>query len=116
MDKSLIIQNSLKKEISVKSLKIRTLNNIINSEDNEHYLDAVEEDLKKEKGALSELTKKLNEEIIKNRRTKEVYKKSLKGLKESFITFAKVTKENDDIRKELITMKNIILKIEKLLK
>ena len=115
MDKSKIAQNSLRKEILNKNSKIRTLSYRLNNEVNEYELEELEEDLNNEKKLLSNLMKKLNEEIINDKKNKAVYKKSLYSLRESLINFAKTTRGNDDLRKGIVDINNIMLNMEKYL-
>lgn len=115
MDKSKLIQNTLRKEIFKKKSRINTLNYVLNNEDNEHLLEEVEEDLKKENKQLSDLVKKLNEEIINDKKTKAYYKKSLKNILDSLTIFARLTRNEDVLKKGVKDIHNIILQMEKYL-
>lgn len=115
MDKSKLIQNNIRKEILKKNSRINTLNYVLNNEDNEQLLEEVEEDLKKEKKQLSDLMKKLNEEIINDKKTKAYYKKSLKNISESLTEFAKLTRGDDNLKKGINNIHNTLLMMEKYL-
>ncbi len=115
MDKSKVTQNYLRKEILNKNSKIRTLNYKLNNDTNEYESEELEEDLKNEKNNLTLLIKKLNEEVINDKKTKAIYKKSLQSLKESLINYAKITRSNEDIKKGVMDINSIIIKMEKYL-
>ena len=115
MEKSQLIINSLKKEILTKNTRIQSLNYKLNTETNEYYLEELEEDINKEKKNMTVLIKKLNEQVISVKKEKAIYKKSFNKMKDSLIEFAKVSRNNDKLKKASIDINNIMIIMERYL-
>jgi len=115
MEKSQLTINSLKKEILTKNSRIQSLNYKLNTETNEYYLEELEEDLNKEKKNMVALLKRLNEEAITVKKQKAVYKKSFNKLKDSLNEFAKISRNNDMLKKGNLNINNILTVMERYL-
>ena len=115
MEKLEINIHKIKDKILLTKLKIQKIKHLISIEDNDLVYDSHIEKLKEAEKELNNFNLQLKAEEEKDKKEKEVYKKSLKVIKDSITEFSRISRTNSKLKKHMEEINKVILVIDKYL-